>query len=123
MHHSDEVVQSQNPHRFLRKGRRMIIRRLGLLGTAGLLLAGTVWALQGHDVNFDFPAIPFDHKAIQYFDRAADDPVARLEKQMETGEVKLEFHPRWGYLPSVLNHLGINVDSQVLVFSKTSAQF
>ena len=97
-------------------------RRLALLATASLILTGTVWALQGHDDNPDFPSIPFDHKAIQYAERSADDPVARLQKQMENGEVKLEFHPRWGYLPSVLKHLGINSDSQLLVFSKTSAQ-
>jgi hypothetical protein len=93
-----------------------------LLGSAGLFLAGTAWALQGHDENPDFPSIPFDHKAIQYMERPTDDPVAGLQKQMEKGEVKLEFQPRWGYLPSVLKHLGINADSQVLVFSKTSSQ-
>jgi hypothetical protein len=55
---------------------------------------------------------------------ALTDPVALLQKQIESGEVKLEYSDGgWGYLPSVLNHLGINVDSQILVFSKTSLQF
>jgi len=55
---------------------------------------------------------------------ALNDPVALLQKQIERGEVKLEYSDGgWGYLPSVLNHLGINVDSQILVFSKTSLQF
>ena len=55
---------------------------------------------------------------------ALNDPVALLQKQIERGEVKLDYSADgWGYLPSVLNHLGINVDSQILVFSKTSLQF
>lgn len=87
-----------------------------------LILAGAVWALQGHDENPDFPPIPPDHKAIQYTEAASNDPVARLQKQLEKGEAKLEFAPKFGYLPSVLKLLGINTDSQVLVFSKTSSQ-
>jgi hypothetical protein len=56
--------------------------------------------------------------------RVLNDPVALLQKQIERGEVKLDYSDGgWGYLPSVLNHLGINVDSQILVFSKTSLQF
>ena len=52
------------------------------------------------------------------------DPIALLQKQIERGEAKLEYTDGgWGYLPSVLNHLGINVDSQILVFSRTSLQF
>lgn len=100
----------------------MRTRRLLLLGTAGLLLVAISWAMQGHDENPDFEPIPFDHAAIRYLDEPAGDPVARLETQIEKGEVRLEFQPKWGYLPSVLNRLGINIDSQVLVFSKTSSQ-
>jgi hypothetical protein len=51
-----------------------------------------------------------------------DDPVARLQKQLDKGETTLEYRPGWGYLPSLLEHLGVNIDSQVLVFSKTSFQ-
>jgi len=100
----------------------VISQRLLLLGIASLVLTTAVWALQGHDANPDFPAIPSDHKAIQYTERATDDSVARLQEQMKKGEVKLEFQPRWGYLASVLKQLGINVDSQLLVFSRTSSQ-
>lgn len=120
--HSEGVIPSQNTQRSLLPVKRRRSRRWVLLGTASLILTGTVWALQGHDENPDFPPIPIAHKAIQYSERPADDPVARLQQQMEKGEVKLEFQPRWGYLPSVLQHLGIHVDSQLLVFSKTSSQ-
>src|SRR5262245_46592888 len=51
------------------------------------------------------------------------DPVAVLAKQIDRGEVKLEYSPNgWGYLRSLLDHLDVNVDSQILVFSKTSFQ-
>jgi hypothetical protein len=54
---------------------------------------------------------------------ALNDPIALLGKQIERGEVKLDYSTNgWGYLPSLLQHLGINVDSQILVFSKTSFQ-
>src|SRR5215831_307690 len=51
------------------------------------------------------------------------DPVSLLAKQIENGEAKLSYDSnRWGYLSDLLNHLDINIDSQVLVFSKTSFQ-
>jgi hypothetical protein len=54
---------------------------------------------------------------------APNDPVSRLETRLERGEAALHFHPgSGGYLPSLLRQFGINVDSQVLVFSKTSLQ-
>jgi hypothetical protein len=89
--------------------------------SAGLLLLwGVMWALA--DRLEDTFYIPLDHPAIQYA-RPPEDPVARLEKRLESGSVKLEFAPNgWGYLPAVLKQLGINIDSQVLVFSKTSIQ-
>jgi hypothetical protein len=51
-----------------------------------------------------------------------NDPVAQLDRQLERGEVSLDFRPGSGYLISLLDRLGVNVDSQVLVFSKTSFQ-
>ena len=66
--------------------------------------------------------IPLDDPAIQY-KSASKDPVARLDGQLESGKTKLDYAPNaWGYLPGLLKQLGINVDSQVLVFSKTSIQ-
>ena len=51
------------------------------------------------------------------------DPVAALGARLATGDAVLSFHPHWGYLPSLLDALDIPWSSQVLVFSKTSAQF
>lgn len=67
--------------------------------------------------------VPPDDPAIQYGDLPVDDPVARLADQLESGKAKLEYTPGGlGYLPSLLKNLNVNVDSQLLVFSKTSFQ-
>jgi hypothetical protein len=55
-------------------------------------------------------------------DAADTDPLTRLNGQLERGETTLEYRERGGYLPSLLEHLDLNVDSQTLVFSKTSLQ-
>ena len=94
-----------------------------------ILLAGTVaivctaaWALA--DALEDTLYIPLDQPAIQYSKGPANDPVGRLDKQLESGKAKLDYTATngWGYLPSLLKQLGVNIDSQVLVFSRTSIQ-
>jgi len=84
-----------------------------------LSLAPWAWAERLEDTFY----VPLDHPAIRYAPLAAGDPVAQLEKRMESGQVKLDYAPNgWGYLPALLKQLGVNIDSQVLVFSKTSIQ-
>lgn len=64
-----------------------------------------------------------DHPAIHYSQGPFHDPVARLDALLEGGNAKLNFDESGpGYLPSLLEHLGVSVDSQALVFSKTSFQ-
>src|ERR1019366_2521483 len=88
----------------------------GLLGALGLAAAGTA----GIDIT---TWVRLDTPAIRYYDEPANDAVAKLGRQIEAGEVKLDYTPgRMGYLPSLLKHLNVNIDSQVLVFSKTSFQ-
>ena len=53
---------------------------------------------------------------------APRDPVTRLAGQLERGETTLDYRDGVGYLPSLLEHLDIRVDTQTLVFSKTSFQ-
>ena len=50
------------------------------------------------------------------------DAVARLQQKIDSGDVTLEFDRGCGYLSSLLKHLNIPVSSQLLVFSKSSAQ-
>jgi len=88
-----------------------------------MLFVFAVQAVRGaHDDAYDYPYISLDHPAIQYGSTPSEDPVARLEKQLESGAAKLDYSDKDGYLPSLLKHLGINRDSQMLVFSKTSFQ-
>ena len=67
--------------------------------------------------------IPFGDAPINYRSENLDDPIARLQKQLDSGEVKLEYEAGRGYLRPVLRALRVPVSSQTLVFSKTSFQF
>jgi hypothetical protein len=67
--------------------------------------------------------LPVDHPSIGYFDAGANDPAAKLARQLETGQVHLVSRADGtGYLASLLDYFGINADSQGLVFSKSSSQ-
>src|SRR4051794_40689880 len=67
--------------------------------------------------------LPIEQEPIQYSKSLADDPMARLQKRIDRGEVTLRFdEDGQGYLKSVLEALEIHPDSQTLVFSKTSFQ-
>jgi len=52
---------------------------------------------------------------------SSNDAIAKLGRRLADGSASLEYGGD-GYLSSLLHLLGINVDSQVLVFSKTSFQ-
>jgi hypothetical protein len=52
----------------------------------------------------------------------SSDPVSQLQQRLDAGQAKLDFDSDHGYLASVLKQLNIPVDSQMLVFSKTSFQ-
>jgi hypothetical protein len=53
---------------------------------------------------------------------AATDALGRFGSRLASGAAKLDYVEGAGYLPSLLAQLGITIDSQVLVFSKTSFQ-
>jgi hypothetical protein len=87
-------------------------------GLAVLAVSTVVFADRLEDTFY----VPLDDPAIQYAGPVSD-PIAHLEKQLESGKIKLEYAGNgWGYLPAVLKQLNINIDSQVLVFSRTSIQ-
>jgi hypothetical protein len=52
----------------------------------------------------------------------AGDPVAELNRRLIAGQAHLKFENPHGYLRSVLDALQVPVESQMLVFSKTSGQ-
>jgi hypothetical protein len=67
-----------------------------------------------------------DHPAIGYFNyrnHPLRDPVSELNRKLRQGAVQLRFEKGTGYLRSVLEALHVPVESQMVVFSKTSMQF
>ena len=87
-----------------------------VLGGAAILGASLATA-QVYEDN-----LPLEHPAIRYRHEPANDPVARLARELESGDSALDFDAGLSYLPSLLDRLGLRIDSQTLVFSKTSVQ-
>jgi hypothetical protein len=90
-----------------------------LMGT-GLALFCLAWGLPAstQDVLGEY-----EESIIGYSDsRDLADPVSLLQRKIEAGKVRLKQEPSRGYLASLLRQFGIAVDSQTLVFSKTSTQ-
>jgi len=65
---------------------------------------------------------PINHPSIGYGVRAARDPVANLQRDIQNGTVALKFDGEDGYLRSLLEALQVPVESQMAVFSKNSLQ-
>jgi hypothetical protein len=90
----------------------------------GVLIAAAVWlgsvgAVAG---QLQHPTLLRNHAAIRYDSTPSRDPIARLNERLQNGEVTLERRGPSGYLQSVLEALHVPVESQLLVFSKTSFQ-
>ena len=68
--------------------------------------------------------LPYDdeYPVIEYSTRPPSDAIARLQREIDNGEVQLEFDAENGYLVSLLRELDVDPSSQMLVFSKTSFQ-
>ena len=84
-----------------------------------ILLAGPAFA---EDFQGAAHKLEYEEEPILYSKTAPDDPVARLQRRLESGEVKLAWDEKFGYLPGILDALGVPKTSQMLVFSKTSLQ-
>jgi hypothetical protein len=67
-------------------------------------------------------AINLDDPAIQYNTRTPHDQVSYLNQRIQRGQVHLRYEKPQGYLRSVLDALDVPVESQLVVFSKTSFQ-
>jgi len=64
----------------------------------------------------------FERPPIEYGKAAVDNCITRLEQQLERGETEFDYDDQLGYLKSLLAALEVPVESQMLVFSKTSLQ-
>jgi hypothetical protein len=67
-------------------------------------------------------AADIESAPINYSSAPDDNPVARLQKRIDAGQVKLPYEEHYGYLRGLLRELNVPISSQVLVFSKTSLQ-
>src|SRR6266511_3555614 len=86
-----------------------------IIGLSAILAPAiaAAWAVRGDDSE----AEPIRYSATQ-----PNDPIARLQKQIDSGEVILTYESGKGYLPSLLKALKIPTSSQMLVFSRNSFQ-
>ena len=64
--------------------------------------------------------LPYGPAPINYFSETDDDLVKRLQVRLDDGSLKLTSQPGSGYLLDLLRVLQVPMESQVLVFSKTS---
>jgi len=78
-------------------------------------IAALAWA----DLTGPFVA-PLEHPAIEYSARASTDPIAALNQRIQDGQVELKFDGASVTCAPLLDALHIPVESQMLVFSKTS---
>jgi hypothetical protein len=69
-----------------------------------------------------FPGMLDQHPAIDYRGGALTDLVSALQRELAGGSAALAFEGGQGYLRALLARLGIPVESQVLLFSKTGIQ-
>ena len=88
--------------------------------TASILAA--VLASVGFSAATARADLPYEQDPINYSKAPVTDPIARLQKKLDEGRTTLRYDDRQGYLPAVLEQLGVPHSSQVLVFSKTSFQ-
>src|SRR5690606_8440222 len=105
-----------------------------LLAVAALLAAAAaVLATRGSKpdgildrTNVERVAVPsrydVDYPFMRYSTAPRDDAVARIEKRIAAGELRLDAKPPRGRLDALLAALDIDPASQVLVFSATSLQ-
>ena len=64
----------------------------------------------------------FERRPIEYSLSQPNNVVSQLQDRLERGEVALPYDDAHGYLQSMLQALKVPVESQMLVFSKTSKQ-
>ena len=84
----------------------------GLLALWGVLLgASSLWAQMSIEAD-----------PIRYSQQPGNNPVTRLQQELDAGNITLEHDEQHGYLPALLKALRVSRDSQTLVFSQTSLQ-
>ena len=73
-------------------------------------------------LNQVIAGVNYEEAPIHYRKTKPNNAISKLQSQMESGEVKLEYDSKFGYLPSLLEHLKVTPSSQVMPFAKISRQ-
>lgn len=92
------------------------------LATAIAVAATLTAAAVQRDARGVWVGVLDEHPAIAWATRPTDDPIAALNRRLETGDATLTFEPESGYLRSVLRALDVPEASQMLVLSRTGVQ-
>src|SRR6516225_9277803 len=98
-------------------------RLLSVVAALGMAIANSAWTSgqaqqDGPESRRGIAA----HPTIQYAARPTTDRVARLVRALTESGRSLQRDARTGYLVPVLEALGVPVESQLLVFSKTGVE-
>jgi len=96
-------------------------RACAIVGVGVLCLAGWLPSRLGAQRGGMFQGSA-DDSAIAYTTAPVANVVDDLNKKLRDGSAELKFDGRSGYLRSAIDALKLPVDSQLLVFSKTSLQ-
>ena len=87
-----------------------------------VVFAAVVAATPSTTGQEDWHGVLHQHPAVGYIGRPTTDRIATLNQALATGARTLRRDAHAGYLKPVLDALGLSVDSQLLVFSKTGVQ-
>ncbi len=90
------------------------------LAAFGLFLASP--STRADDFQGSTHKVPYEEEIIDYNNKPLNSPIEKLQAKIDSGEVKLTYHPKYGWLPALLEALNVPKSSQMLVFSKTSLQ-
>jgi len=98
---------------------KMIFKSLHytLLITVLCTLPASAEDFQGSDHPIDYDEEPVNYSKVQPHNKIED-----LQVKINSGAVTIAWDEKFGYLPAVMEALGIPKSSQTLVFSKTSLQ-
>ena len=66
--------------------------------------------------------LEFEREPIAYSDTPSQTRVSQLQEQLDAKQTSLSYDSTRGYLPALLSELELPLSSQLLVFSRTSAQ-
>lgn len=93
-----------------------------MLKTLRISLLLAVCVAHGEDFQGSDHPLEYDHPPISYSTTQPKDPVAAVQQKIESGDLKLEWDEKFGYLPALLKAFDVSKSSQMLVYSKSSLQ-